>query len=559
MRLLRRLCLSWLCLLAVFDAQVHAQDSVLFDWFDYQGRDAAFEQPLPANHYRNPVLAGFYPDPSVVRAGDLFYLVNSSFAYYPGIPVFESRDLVHWTPIGHVIDRPTELNFDGLGMSRGVFAPAIAYHAGMFYVVNTAVDSGGNFIATAKHAAGPWSDPLWLHDVDGIDPSLFFDDDGKAYLLNNGTPEGKPLYEGHRAIWLQQIDPGRGKMLGTRKVILDGGTNPAKKPIWIEGPHLYKHDGWYYLMCAEGGTGPQHSEVVLRSRSVWGPYVSYEGNPILTQRDLPANRSDPVTNAGHADLVEAADGSWWAVFLASRTYGGTHYNTGRETYVLPVAWKAGWPVILAHGQALSPVAAGPTFMQRDASQAPLSGNFGWRDDFDAPSLKPEWLFVRTPKWAWVDLASHPGKLAIHPLDEDLSSLGNPAFLARRQQHQRFDASTSLSVPTQEGTEAGIAAFQNERYWYAFGVRREGDHLLLTLRRHRGDDVTIVAKTVLSAKTSTLILKISGDSGTYAFAYDAGSGWTWLERNADGTVLSTDVAGGFIGATVGPYARRLRHE
>jgi len=555
-RRLRMLCLA---LLAAIGGQAYAQDAVLFNEFDYRGHDQVFEQALPPNHYRNPVLAGFYPDPSVVRAGNTFYLVNSSFAYYPGLPVFESADLVHWKPIGHVIDRPTELNFDGLGMSRGVFAPSIAYHDGTFYVVNTAVDAGGNFMATAKSAAGPWSDPRWLHDVEGIDPSLFFDEDGKAYLLNNGAPEGKPLYEGHRAIWLQQIDVAAGKMLGTRKVILNGGTDLAKKPIWIEGPHLYKRHGWYYLMCAEGGTGPQHSEVVLRSRSVWGPYAPYAGNPILTQRDLPAERANPIINAGHADLVQAPDGRWWAVFLASRAYGGTHYNTGRETYVLPVQWNHDWPVILAGGQAIPQVMQGPASMQRAASQAPLSGNFEWRDTFDAPTLKTEWMFIRTPKQAWADLSSHPGQLAIHPLAEDLDTLRNPSFLARRQQHVSFDASTSLHVPAQQGVEAGIAAFQNERYWYALGVTREGNHLWLTLRRHRGDEVAVMAKTSLPANTDTLQLKINGDGGTYGFAYDAGSGWTWLERHADGTVLSTDVAGGFIGATVGPYARRVVRE
>ncbi|WP_109126968.1 glycoside hydrolase family 43 protein [Dyella sp. C11] len=558
MTLLRRLCVLWLCLLAVAGTQAHAQDAVLFDAFDYEGHDPAFEQPLPPDHYRNPVLAGFYPDPSVVRAGDMFYLVNSSFGYFPGIPVAESRDLVHWQTIGHVLDRPGEVKLDGLGASRGVFAPAIAYHDGTFYVVNTVVDGGGNFIATAKHAAGPWSNPMWLRDVDGIDPSLFFDDDGKAYLLNNGAPEGEPLYEGHRAIWLQQIDVTAGKMLGARKVILNGGTDIAKKPIWIEGPHLYKRNGWYYLMCAEGGTGPQHSEVVLRSRSVWGPYVAYEGTPILTQRDLPDDRAEPIINAGHADLVEAADGSWWAVFLASRAYDGTHYNTGRETYLLPVTWKNDWPIILPKEQAIPRVAAGPSFMQRNQAQAPISGNFHWHDDFDKPTLDSAWMFMRAPAQSWADLASHPGKLAIHPLPLDLDTRDNPSFLARRQQHLVFEASTSLEVPTETGVEAGIAAFQNERYWYAFGVQRKGKSLLLTLRRHRGDEVAVVATAALPPGVHTLALKITGNGGVYGFAYNAGDGWKWLEQHADGTVLSTDVAGGFIGTTLGPYARRLGH-
>ena len=337
-------------------------EPIAFDWFEYTGRDAVFEQPLPPGSYRNPVLAGFYPDPSITRAGDSFYLVNSTFAYFPGIPVFESTDLVHWRQIGNVIDRPSQLDFDGLGISRGVFAPTIEFHDGTFYVLNTAVDSGGNFFVTASDPAGPWSDPVWLPGIDGIDPSFFFDDDGKVYLLNNGPPEREPLYDGHRAIWIQEFDPAATQPVGARKVLVDGGVDITTKPIWIEGPHIYSKDGWYYLVCAEGGTGPNHSQVVLRSRSVWGPYDPFDGNPILTQRDLPPDRPSPITNAGHADLVEAPDGSWWATFLATRTYEDIHYNTGRETFLLPVTWRDGWPVILEHGEVIPYVAPGPRFI-----------------------------------------------------------------------------------------------------------------------------------------------------------------------------------------------------
>jgi alpha-N-arabinofuranosidase len=450
-----------------------AQAQVSFDWFEYRGDDATFEAPLPVGSYRNPVLAGFHADPAIVRAGDRYYLVNSSFTYFPGIPVFESNDLVHWRQIGNVIDRPTQLDFDGLSVSRGVFAPTISYHDGTFYVVTTAVDSGGNFIATAKNPAGPWSDPVWLPTVDGIDPSLFFDDDGQVYLLNNDTPASTPLYEGHRAIWMQAIDLAKHQPHGPRKVLINGGVDLSKKPIWIEGPHLYKRDGWYYLVCAEGGTGPDHSQVVLRSRSVWGPYAPYERNPILTQRELPADRPDPIANAGHADLVDTIDGSWWAVFLASRIYGQTHYNTGRETYLLPVTWKDGWPTILERGRAIPQVAPGPALMDKPAQQAPMSGNFTWRDEFDRPTLDLAWLQVRVPKRPWFDFSTQPGHLTIQPLTNGLDSLRNPSFLARRQQHLKFESSIALDVPRTPGTDAGIAAFQNEAHWYFLGVRPQG--------------------------------------------------------------------------------------
>jgi xylan 1,4-beta-xylosidase len=540
-------------------AQARAQEPVYFDWFEYRGHDAAFELPLPADGYRNPVLAGFHPDPAVVRAGDKFYVVNSTFAFFPGIPVFESSDLVHWKQIGNVIERPSQLDFDGLGISRGVFAPTISFHDGVFYVLNTAVDSGGNYLATATNPAGPWSDPVWLKSVDGIDPSLFFDDDGKAYLLNNGPPEGKPQYDGHRAIWMQEFDLARRMPTGPRRVLINGGVDFSKRPIWIEGPHIYKRAGWYYLVCAEGGTGPDHSQVALRSRHVWGPYVPNPHNPILTQRDLPADRAQPVTNAGHADLVEAKDGSWWAVFLASRTYGGSHYNTGRETFVLPVQWKDGWPTILEHGRAIPPVATAPKFAARAVSQAPMSGNFTWRDEFDAPALGHDWMYLRVPKSQWADLATRPGRLVIHPLAHGLDTLGNPSFLARRQQHLAFEASTSLIVPAQPGVAAGIAAFQNERHWYFLGARRNAQGVEVFLEKSSGQGaVTIATTTIEAGKVTTdgeLKLQISADGAAYSFAFDAtGKGWQWLRRDDDGTILSTDVVGGFIGAVLGPYAR-----
>ncbi len=307
-------------LAAALCGSASAAEPVNFEWFEYSGRDAAFSAPLPAGGFHNPILAGYYPDPSVTRVGDKYYLVNSTFAHWPGIPIHESTDLVHWTLIGHALSDSTKVSFDGLNISRGVFAPAIEYHEGTFYVVNTLVDAGGNFFVTATNPRGPWSDPIWLKEIDGIDPSFFFDADGKAFVLNNGPPEGTPLYNGHRAIWIQEFDSKANKLTGPRKVIVNGGVDISKQPIWIEGPHLYRIKDWYYLMCAEGGTGRDHSEVIFRAKSPWGPYEAWKGNPILTQRDLPADRANPVTNAGHADLLQMEDGSWWAVFLASRPY-----------------------------------------------------------------------------------------------------------------------------------------------------------------------------------------------------------------------------------------------
>src|SRR5688572_25341289 len=246
--------------------------------------------------FTNPVLAGFYPDPSICKVKDDYYLVTSTFAYFPGLPVFHSKDLVNWKLIGHVLTNPKVFNIEGSGVSRGLFAPSIRFHNGLFYVTCTLIDKGGNFISTATNPAGPWSDPVWI-PVDGIDPSPFFDDEGKAYLIYNSVaPDNAPQYRGHRTIRIIELDQDSLKVVGKEKIIVNGGVDLSKKPIWIEAPHIFKKDGFYYLICAEGGTGYQHSEVVFRSDSVKGPYIPYNKNPILTQRHLDSTRSEEHTS-----------------------------------------------------------------------------------------------------------------------------------------------------------------------------------------------------------------------------------------------------------------------
>ena len=529
-------------------------DPVEFDWFEYTGRDDSFAQALPPGHYRNPILAGFYPDPSVTRAGDKFYLVSSTFAYFPGIPIFESVDLVHWRQIGNAIHRSSQLQFSGLGVSRGVFAPTIEHHEGLFYIFNTHVDAGGNYVVTARDPAGPWSDPTWLPDlVNGIDPSMFVDDDGQAYVLNNGPPEGVPKYDGHRAIWIQAFDRVALKTKGQRKVLVDGGIDISKKPIWIEGPHLLKRDSWYYLNCAEGGTGPQHSQVILRSRSPWGPFEVGPVNPILTQRGLPATRENPITNAGHADLVQAPDGTWWATFLATRTYDGRHYNTGRETFLLPVTWRDDWPLILEEGKAISPIARAPSFT-KEGEQAPASGNFTWRDEFDQPELDLAWMQLRADQ-GWFELnRDQGGVIAIEPR-AGFDGKSTPAFLARRQQHLAFDASLSVRSPVRTGVAAGLLLFQNETHWLFLGVKRSDKNTHVFLEKNGGERPQVVATQSIEP-SDTLQLKATGDRRDYTFSFraKASDAWRLLKANEDGSVLSTEVAGGFVGAVLGPYVR-----
>ena len=529
--------------------------TVTFDSFKYSGIDPTAQNSDGAT-YANPILAGFYPDPSMCRVGQDYYLINSTFAYFPGIPIFHSTDLVNWHQLGHVIDRPGQLEYDGIGVSEGIFAPAITHHAGTFYVVSTMVGGDGNFIVTATDPAGPWSDATPLH-FEGIDPSLFFDDDGRAWIVNNGAPEGTPLYEGHRAIWLQEFDPVQKKMIGPRKVLVNGGVEISTKPIWIEGPHLFKRNGWYYLSCAEGGTGPGHSQVVFRSHDVEGPYEPWDKNPILTQRDLNPNESGAVTCTGHADLEIGPDGQWWAVFLGVRPYDGQYSPMGRETFLLPVTWTDDeWPTILPPTKRVPIVGKSPTGADTNPSEtSKLSGTFTWQDNFDNDSLSPEWITLRAPHETWWKLNSTARTLELTPRADKLSGSGNPSFLARRVQHAKFTASLVVEPPKQTDISAGLAVFQNERHHYFLATRREGDTLQIALEQTRGRR-TDVLKSASLAVADAVELRIDADEDKCSFAYGvAGGVLKNLVKDADATMLTTRVAGGFVGATVGPLVRR----
>lgn len=534
--------------------------SVQFDWFEYTGRDDVFAAPLAEGQYRNPILAGFYPDPAVCRVGDDYYLINSTFSYFPGIPVFHSRDLVHWEQIGNVIDRPEQMDFTGLGVTRGLFAPTISFHDGLFYVVCTLVDGGGNFLVTAKDPAGPWSQPKWL-DFDGIDPSLFFDDDGRAWMLNNGNPpDNKPLYEGHRAIWIQEFDVATQQLVGPRSIVVNGGVDISQKPVWIEGPHLYKRDGWYYICCAEGGTSTNHSQVILRSKEPTGPYTPWSGNPILTQRDLDGNAPQAVTCTGHADLVVGPDDNWWAVFLACRPYANGYQATGRETFLLPVTWtEDGWPRILPHGERVPYTVTAPRGGEAGAAPVPLNGNFTWRDEFDQATDVPAalWLMLRTPHERWWSYTASQGALSLTPSAESLEGKGNPSFLARRVQHAKFDTTTAVAVPSAAGVSAGLALFQSETHFYYLGVKRSDDGTTVFLELANGAEPKLVAQTTVGAG-ERVELRISGDELSGAFHFRAASGeWRCLVDKADLVPVTTNAAGGgihFTGAVAGPFAR-----
>lgn len=535
-----------------------------FDWLRYEGEDPVYKNvPKNADQYFNPILTGFYPDPSITRAGDKFYIVTSTFTYFPGLPVFESTDLVNWTQIGNAIDRPDMLDFggqdrNGLAISRGVFAPVIKEHAGIYYIANTCVDCRGNFILTARNPAGPWSDPVWLPDIGGIDPSLFFDDDGKVYLMNNDAPpEAEPLYSGHRAIWMREIDPVTFKSISEPVVLINGGVRREEKPIWIEGPSIYKKGDWYYLSAAEGGTAEEHSQVILRSQSVLGPYIAYEHNPIMTQRDMPKDRANPVTSIGHAAFVTDNSGQWWASLLGVRPYEGDFYNTGRETFLLPVTWKDGWPIILEPGVEMPYVLDKPDLPPSMPSRMPMSGNFTIQEDFSTEALDLYWLKIRSARTDWYRL--NDGALELQARADGLGDFGHPSFIGRRQQHTYASASTRLAFnPQKLGDEAGLSAFQNDNFYYALGItRNEAGGRIVHVRKRAGRNDPAKGQLLATGslkRDGQIVLKITAKGGAYDFSYkEEGRDWVMLYEDADGKTLSTRTAGGFVGTIFGMYA------
>jgi xylan 1,4-beta-xylosidase len=518
-----------------------------FERFTYEGKSQESAQAA-AGEYRNPILSGYYPDPSITRVGENYYLVNSSFVHFPGLPVFHSRDLVNWTQIGNAIDRPEQLNFDGLTVSRGVFAPDISHHDGLFYIVNTCVDCRGNFVITAKDPRGPWSDPAWF-EFDGIDPSIFWDA-GLAYVVNNGPPGEPPRYSGHRAIWVQQFDYKNLKLIGERTRIVNGGVDISKNPSWIEGPHLLKRGDYYYLIAAEGGTGDNHSQVVFRSKSVRGPFVPYDRNPILSQRDLEPNRAHPVTSAGHAKFVQTQNGEWWATFLATRPYGPDLYNIGRETFLLPVTWTDGWPRILEAGKRIPFVARKPNLPAQPRPVLPVNGDFAYVDEFDGERLAPAWIGVRTPHQAVYGLQG--GLLTLHSSTALGDVKGVPAFMGRRQQHHIANVSTTLAYePAKDGDRAGLAVLQNDDSWLFFGIAMiDAKPVIALIARQNSKTERLLAAAAFPGGTATLTVRANG--GVMAFDYKVAGKSETLKADVDVTFLSTRAAGGFVGTVIGPY-------
>ena len=493
--------------------------------------------------FHNPILSGCYPDPSICRLGEDYYLVTSTFEYFPGLPVFHSRDLVHWHQIGHVLDRPSQLDLDEIRPSGGLFAPTIRYSEGTFYVINTLVDGkrkSGNFIVTATNPAGPWSEPYWLEAADGFDPSLFFDEDGRVWFTANRLNE-LGFYTGHTEIYLRELDIENRRLIGEETILWDGAVKGA---VWAEAAHIYKVNGYYYLLIAEGGTAHHHAVTIARSKTVSGPYDSNRGNPILTHRHLGLDY--PIVGTGHADLVNTQNGEWWMVLLAMRPYGGYYYNLGRETFLAPVRWEDGW-LIVSPGTGRVEFSY-PVPDLQEHSWEPIQK----RDDFDDLTLALQWNFLRTPHEDFYSLKERRGYLRLRLRPQRLSEQTNPSFIGRRQQHIHFIAQTSFEfTPLKENECAGLALIQNSNFYFLLVVTEEAKPIVRLIRRAQGIEEVLAVHTVFPGR---IYFKIEAHEQAYSFYFSNESNdWLMLAENIDGRILSTSVAGGFVGTFIAMYA------
>lgn len=486
--------------------------------------------------YKNPVIKGFNPDPSICRVGEDFYLVTSTFEFFPGVPVYHSKNLVDWTLINYCLDRKSQLDLNNCNNSAGIYAPTIRHHNGTFYMVTTNVRGGGHFYVHTKDITEPWSEPIWV-DQDGIDPTLFFDDDGKVYFCSTCFENQK------QGIGFFEIDIKTGKRLEPKRIISmgSGGRHP-------EAPHIYKIGGFYYLMIAEGGTEYGHMVTIQRSTDIYGPYENCPHNPILSHRDF---SESPIQATGHADIVEDQHGNWWMVCLGIRPKGGLLHQLGRETFLSPVQWNSDhWPVIGDSGRISLDMSG-----ELPAALSPQDENPGchFLDDFSGNKMKLDWNYIRNPDPGKYSLTDSPGKLTLYPGNESLSDFA-PTWAGIRQQEFDLVAETKLvHKPAGNSTQAGISAFYNKEYYYASYVTKENNKAYVVLEKRIHDYSSISDRHEIDY-TGEILFRIKTSREWYEFFYNLNGKWKKLGQGAaaglctEGTMSMT-----FTGVYLGIFA------
>lgn len=481
----------------------------------------------------NPIQRGFYPDPSICRAGNDYYMVHSTFAYAPGIPVFKSSNLRDWIQAGHVLERKEQLCLEGSKVSEGIYAPTIRYFEGIFYVIVTNVSGGGNFYVTAENPAGPWSDPVFLKNAPGIDPSLFFEN-GKCYYIGQKAKENAKYY-GDCEIWIQELDRKEKKLVKEPVNIFDGS---MKHTIWAEGPHLYRKGEYYYLLIAEGGTEYNHSVTIARSRSLTGPYESCPHNPILTHRHLGHNY--PIQNVGHGDLIETSNGEWFMVMLATRPINGCA-ELGRETFLAQVVWEEDWPIVnpkigkLLENQEIS------AFDGEDKKTLKNKGDIKWTLPLDMRCLGLRGNPSNIPSKV------EEGKLYLPFRPDTIEDLTVPAYIGTRLLSRTFDIRVKLEAEPAEREEAGLLYFYDESHYIKIVIQNNGCGYEAVVIKRTGTGEEEVGRKAVTGKVHNF--HVQGKNQMLRAEADHNKITDFLDMKE----LCSEKAGGFTGCTLGVYA------
>jgi len=481
--------------------------------------------------YMNPVIRGYNPDPSVCKANGKYYLITSSFQFFPGVPLFESDDLINWRQIGFCLTSESQVPLDNVGSSGGIYAATIRYNEGRFYMVTTNVGHkkyAGNFYVWTDDIYGNWSQPVYV-DQGGIDPSLYFEN-GVTYFISNGSDEN-----GRSAILQCEIDIATGRKLTESKVIWHGTGGR-----YLEAPHMYKIESYYYLLAAEGGTEYGHMVVYARGDNVWGPFEHYEKNPVLTNRNLGGYQLQGI---GHGDLVEDENGNWWMYALAFRQIHQwmPYHHLGRETCLVPVTFdNKGWFTIEDGTARLS--------IETDRIQSNVKQTFQTNFTFSNTSWDKDWQFLRM---------HHKDKyifdkefLKIKSADDtlDTSGGGTPALIGLHQ--KEFDMELSVKVKTIDG-EAGITIYMDENHHYDLTLVKTRDQYRVCLKLNIGDIKYEKYSSVVAYNEARFLIK--SDAINYRFFLVENGNETSL-GSAQTKYLSSEVAGGFTGVVLGLYSQ-----
>ena len=514
-------------------------------------------------HFNNPILRGGYPDPSICRLGSDYYLVNSSFEYFPGLPIHHSTDLVNWNLIGHGLHRRTQctgpMNLVDVQSNGGIHAPTIRYHDSTFYIITTNVYQPPtkeeptqfiNFIITANQPEGPWSDPIIIKGAPGIDPDIFFDDDGKIWYTGTHAPE-KPNFQGEGEIWMQELNPESFQLTGGRHYLWRG----ACQGTWAEGPHIFKKDGWYYLLIAEGGTHFNHAVMVAASKHITGPYESNDRNPIFTTRHMSYDYW--VNSTGHADLVELPNCEWKMVCLGIRNEVNRGSNMGRETMLLPITWEQE-PYDWKKVKYTWPVCAPLTGKLEQTQAYPLVRNTKYNDtyfedDFNQENLNLQWTSRRVAPENAIDFQLQPGFLRMKYIPETIGERKAYNFMGIKQQESEFELVTAMQFsPKLNGEESGLALIQKDNNYILFDVKREDNENVLQLVIKKHDKPAYIKKDlVLDKKTKQIELKVISNRDNYGYYYRYKSNDLWIsfDTSANDILISR----GYTGAHLGLYA------